>query len=149
MFADNRWHCWTCGKSSYALSLLEKRPCDRSEIGTHTMWYLGGHRFCCRCGARTEKRYRLLNYSCPGLPTSATKARELAKLKQGFLPGSKKVDGMPRPCTVSVASVAAGDRAGAAALSPAADEFIRTPGLLGELLVGERPPADGAVSPFA
>ena len=92
-------YCWVCCKAARSLAALERRPCNRRHEGTelHRVWEVGGHFFCITCGARTQKRFRLLSRTCSGAPPSDSKARELARLKRGIPPGCTEAVGVPAP----------------------------------------------------
>ena len=93
------WHCWVCCKSAVCLQNLQRKPCvARGNLG-HSLWELGPTFFCSRCGAHTERRFRLLAQPCQGRPAAGTtRAAILKRFKKGYL--GKEHVGRPMPCAL-------------------------------------------------
>ena len=93
----NKVVCWKCARSALTVDCLRKQVCIDASSRTHTLWSVGDTAFCTRCGARSKERVRLLRAQCTGAAGSASRARELARMKLGYEPGKAEHSGPPKP----------------------------------------------------
>jgi hypothetical protein len=132
--------CWRCCKAARCKANLLRAPCTPIGDNSHSLWALGPHIFCSKCGARTATRLRLLKSTCAGAPGSATQARLLSLLKRGIVPPGTEIRfGRPVPCIEAFAREGETVQPPLNRVDPlesVVDAILSTAGLLGEAPVG-------------